>query len=102
MERHIIGGEAEKHVQAYLEYRMIVGDRDGGVMLPEKEYEKLKKDFYAKREKHGLHFVNTNFLQGKNRRLESGADESKYEASKERGKKTKILKNVSLLELYNR
>lgn len=34
----------------YLHNR-IVGDRDGGKLLPEEEYEKLRKEFYANRRK---------------------------------------------------
>lgn len=80
MERHILKNEAQSHIDAYLEYRMlvflyfsfftefrIVGDRDNGQLLPEKEYEKLRKEFYEKRDQHGTHFVNTGFLRNPTR-----------------------------------
>ena len=44
MQRTVIGGNnAAKHVQAYFEYKNIVGDADGGVMMSEKEFEDYKK-----------------------------------------------------------
>ncbi|KAG2382543.1 hypothetical protein C9374_005123 [Naegleria lovaniensis] len=103
MERLVVKNEAERHLQAYLEYRMIVGDRDGGVLLPENEYEKLRKEFYAKREKHNLHFVDTSYIGGTNKRHQPNSEEMKYEKSKSdpSKSKTRILKpNVSLLDLY--
>lgn len=42
MERLVIGKENEKHIQAYLEYRNIVGDDDGGKMMSEEEFEAYK------------------------------------------------------------
>jgi hypothetical protein len=36
-------------------------------LLPEEEYEKLRKEFYEKKEKHGTHFVNTSFLRNPTR-----------------------------------
>ncbi|KAL9641572.1 hypothetical protein ABK040_013492 [Willaertia magna] len=104
MERMVFQNEAQNHIQAYLEYRMIVGDRDDGTnLLPEKEYEKLRKEFYKRKEEEGVHFVNTSFLRGKNKRTDVNSLESKYEKAKSmRGNKTKVVKtNVSLFELYN-
>ncbi|EFC38651.1 predicted protein [Naegleria gruberi] len=104
MQRMVVQSEGEKHLQAYLEYRMIVGDRDGGVLLPEAEYEKLRKEFYAKREEHNLHFVDTSKMisGGKNKRLQSGSEEMKYEQRKQKGSKTKVYSSISPLELYNK
>eukprot|EP01083_Nonionella_stella_P069515 185338_1 len=42
-ERLVIGSQAQAHINAYFEYRNIVGDADGGVLLSEKEYEKFKQ-----------------------------------------------------------
>eukprot|EP00049_Salpingoeca_infusionum_P011216 m.192947 g.192947 ORF g.192947 m.192947 type:complete len:280 (+) comp14871_c0_seq2:145-984(+) len=33
-------------VQAYLEYRKIVGDRDGGVLLGDEEYQAMRREYY--------------------------------------------------------
>uniref|UniRef100_A0A0G4H8N1 Protein FAM221A n=1 Tax=Chromera velia CCMP2878 TaxID=1169474 RepID=A0A0G4H8N1_9ALVE len=35
--------EAAMHVDAYMEYRNLVGDTDGGAPLPEREYEELRR-----------------------------------------------------------
>ena len=42
-ERVILDNQASKHIDAYLEYVNIVGDRDGGKMMSEKEYEEFKE-----------------------------------------------------------
>ena len=41
-ERLVIGGEAARHVQAYIEYEQIVGTDDGGRMMSEAEFEAYK------------------------------------------------------------
>lgn len=41
-ERLNFGGDAAKHVQAYLEYEAIVGNDDGGKMMSEAEFEEYK------------------------------------------------------------
>ena len=41
-ERLVIGGEAARHVQAYLEYEQIVGTDDGGRVMSEAEFEAYK------------------------------------------------------------
>lgn len=41
-ERIVLDNQASKHIDAYLEYVNIVGDRDGGKMMSEKEYEEFK------------------------------------------------------------
>ena len=41
-ERLHIGGDAARHVQAYLEYEAIVGNDDGGKMMSEAEFEAYK------------------------------------------------------------
>ena len=38
-----MGGDAAKHVQAYIEYEQIVGHADGGKMMSEKEFEEYKQ-----------------------------------------------------------
>lgn len=45
MERFIIKGEAAENLNAYLEYNLIVGNKDGGNLLPENEYKKMRDDF---------------------------------------------------------
>ena len=37
-----MNGDAAKHVQAYIEYRNIVGNDDGGQMMNEAEFEAYK------------------------------------------------------------
>eukprot|EP01027_Heterolobosea_sp_BB2_P002108 GEZU01003178.1.p1 GENE.GEZU01003178.1~~GEZU01003178.1.p1 ORF type:complete len:219 (-),score=18.26 GEZU01003178.1:172-828(-) len=72
MSRFTLKAEAQDHVQAYLEYRMIVGDRDGGKLLNESEYEKLREDFYAKRRAGGFTQITyTNSFKSKGQ-LEGG------------------------------
>ena len=41
-ERLVMGGDAAKHVAAYLEYDSIVGNADGGRTFTPKEYEEYK------------------------------------------------------------
>lgn len=43
VDRLHFGGDAAKHVQAYIEYEQIVGNADGGKMMSEKEFEAYKK-----------------------------------------------------------
>lgn len=38
-----VNNQAAQHIQAYIEYRNIVGDADNGKMMSEKEYEEYKK-----------------------------------------------------------
>lgn len=52
MERLIIPKENEKHIQAYLEYRNIVGDDDGGKLMSEAEFEAYKKKVAEARKNH--------------------------------------------------
>jgi Protein FAM221A/B len=52
MERLVIGKENEKHIQAYLEYRNIVGDDDGGKLMSEEEFEAYKKKVAEARKNH--------------------------------------------------
>jgi hypothetical protein len=113
MERHVMKSEAKSHIDAYLEYRMIVGNRDNGVMLPEAEYEQLRKEFYENREKHGTHFVNTGFLRnptrprraldnGTKKALPSG-DIGSYKKQLPGGKGSRVLDNsVTPFDLINR
>ena len=42
VERLIMGGDAAKHVAAYIEYDRIVGNADGGKMMSEAEFEAYK------------------------------------------------------------
>ena len=42
MDRLIMDGNAQKHIDAYIEYNNIVGMDDGGVMMSEKEFEAYK------------------------------------------------------------
>lgn len=49
MERYTIQTKAQDHINAYLEYRMIVGSKPNDPLLPEAEYGKLRKEFYAKK-----------------------------------------------------
>jgi len=49
MERLHIGGDAAKHVAAYIEYEQIVGSADNGKMMSEKEFEEYKKEVRAAR-----------------------------------------------------
>jgi hypothetical protein len=42
-ERIILDNQASKNIDAYLEYVNIVGDRDGGKMMSEKEFEEFKE-----------------------------------------------------------
>jgi len=42
MERLVMDGMGQKHVDAYIEYNNIVGDDDGGVMMSEAEFEAYK------------------------------------------------------------
>merc|ERR1719326_1914992 len=48
MDVRIQGNEAKDHINAYLEYRRVVGDADGGVLMSQREYnrykEKLKRE----------------------------------------------------------
>ena len=41
-ERLVIGGEAARHVQAFIEYDQIVGTDDGGRVMSEAEFEAYK------------------------------------------------------------
>ncbi|EGD73930.1 hypothetical protein PTSG_12340 [Salpingoeca rosetta] len=41
------GGEARDHIAAYLEYRQLVGDADGGVLMTPAEYERYKAKLKA-------------------------------------------------------
>ena len=50
-----MGPSAGAHVDAYLEYRRIVGDDDGGVPFTEEQYEKYKKDVVQKRMENRLY-----------------------------------------------
>ncbi|KAL0491826.1 hypothetical protein AKO1_010208 [Acrasis kona] len=111
MQRGILKSEATGHVDAYLEYRMIVGDRDNGQLLPEAEYEKLRKEFYEKREQHGTHFVNTGFLRNPNkprRALDGikalpGGDMKSNQRNLPGGKGSRVIDpSVSPLDLINR
>ena len=43
MERAHLGSQATRDVQAYMEYKAIVGNADGGKMMSEKEYEEFKR-----------------------------------------------------------
>jgi len=52
MERLIIGKENEKHIQAYLEYKNIVGDDDGGKLMSDEEFEAYKKKVAEARKNH--------------------------------------------------
>lgn len=52
MERLVIAKENEKHIQAYLEYRNIVGDDDGGKLMSEAEFEAYKKKVAEARKNH--------------------------------------------------
>ena len=52
MERLIIPKENEKHIQAYLEYRNIVGDDDGGKLMSDEEFEAYKKKVAEARKNH--------------------------------------------------
>ena len=52
MERLIIPKENEKHIQAYLEYRNIVGDDDNGKLMSEAEFEAYKKKVAEARKNH--------------------------------------------------
>lgn len=56
MARFVISGQAAADVNAYLEYNVIAGNNDGGKMLPEGEYKKLREDFIDKTSKQ------TNFI----------------------------------------
>jgi hypothetical protein len=44
-ERIIISNDNQKHIQAYIDYKNIVGDDDGGKMMSDKEFEAYKKKF---------------------------------------------------------
>ncbi len=44
MERLVMGGQAGKHVDAYLDYVNIVGNADGGKMMNEREFEEFKSE----------------------------------------------------------
>jgi len=87
MDRNIITSSGAAHVDAYLEYRMIVGNRDGGHLLPEHEYEKLRKEFYENREKNNFHSVDYSWLEGAPR-------------PRPRSEKNKQLKSQSSMRLY--
>lgn len=39
----VLGGDAEKHIQAYLNYENLVGNYDGGKLIAKKKYEEFKK-----------------------------------------------------------
>jgi hypothetical protein len=52
MERITIGKDNMKHVQAYIDYRNIVGDDDGGKMMSEKDFEAYKKKVSEARKNH--------------------------------------------------
>jgi hypothetical protein len=52
MEKMTIGKDNMKHVQAYIDYRNIVGDDDGGKMMSEKEFEAYKKKVAEARKNH--------------------------------------------------
>lgn len=52
MERLIIAKENEKHIQAYLEYKKIVGDDDNGKLMSEAEFEAYKKKVAEARKNH--------------------------------------------------
>jgi hypothetical protein len=51
-ERIVIGKDNEKHIQAYLNYRAIVGDDDNGKMMSEEEFEQYKKKVSEARKNH--------------------------------------------------
>ena len=64
-ERLHIGGDAARHVQAYIEYEQIVGMDDGGQPMSEAQFEEYKVKVRAKR---------ANRLYVNWRNMETGAD----------------------------
>ena len=65
VERLHMGGDAAKHVQAYIEYERIVGNADGGKMMSEAEFEAYKnKVREARKNRLYVHWRN----------METGAD----------------------------
>ena len=47
-ERLVVQGDQARHVQAYVEYRNLVGSDDGGRMMSEAEYEEYKRSDRAR------------------------------------------------------
>merc|ERR1719326_2670162 len=43
----VAGATAEEHVQQYVEYNRLVGEADGGKLLPEREYAALRAKAHA-------------------------------------------------------
>jgi len=51
-EQLFISNQAQKHVQAYIDYKNIVGDDDGGKLMTDKEFEAYKKKVAESRKNH--------------------------------------------------
>ena len=65
-DRIIINNDNQKHIQAYIDYRNIVGDDDGGKMMSEKEFESYKKKVSEARKNHlYVYWVNKNGFECK-------------------------------------
>ena len=47
MDVRIQGNEAKDHINAYLEYRRVVGDADGGVLMSQREYNRYKEKVWG-------------------------------------------------------
>jgi hypothetical protein len=51
-DRIVVNNEGQKAVQAYINYRNIVGDDDGGKMMTDEEFEAYKKKVAEARKNH--------------------------------------------------
>jgi hypothetical protein len=51
-ERLVINSENQKHIEAYLEYKRIVGEDDGGKLMSDQEFEAYKKKVAEARKNH--------------------------------------------------
>lgn len=66
MQKITIDNQNAKNLQAYIEYRNIVGNDDGGKLMSEKEFEEYKKNVAQKRKDHlYVYWVNSDGFECK-------------------------------------
>jgi hypothetical protein len=78
----------------------IVGKRDNGNLLPEHEYEKLRREFYAKREQNNFHNVDYSWIDSGENTCKASHGSSFSRKKSKQSSSTIYCSSITPLELF--